>query len=159
MIINNFKEEDIMLLPSILNNNILDDFFNGFDDLFREPSLARIPMSSRGLMTTNVKDLGDDYQLEVELPGYNKEDITATLKKGYLIIAAKREDSKDEKDDKGKYIRRERYSGSCQRSFYVGDDIKEEDFKASFENGVLTLVFPKEKSDVKLEEKKYIPID
>ena len=147
-----------MLLPSILNNNFLDDFFNGFDDTFRLPSFSAFPMTRGRMMNTNIKDLGDKYQLEVELPGYNKEDITATLKKGYLTIAAKKMETKDEKNDKGKYIRRERYCGSCERSFYVGNDLKEKDFKASFENGVLTLTFPKDKSDVKLEEKKYIPI-
>lgn len=146
-----------MLLPSIFRKNFVDDFFDGFDDMFRVPSLTTIPVSR--WMNTNVKDLGDDYQLEIELPGYDKKDITAELNKGHLTIAAKREDSKDEKDKKGKYIRRERYSGSCQRSFYVGEDLKEEDFKASFDKGVLTLIFPKEKSAVKLEDKKYIPIE
>lgn len=146
-----------MFLPSIFNNNFVDDFFDGFDDMFRVPSLTTIPLSGR--MNTNVKDIGDDYQLEIELPGYDKKDITIELNKGHLTISAKKEDSKDDKDDKSKYIRRERYSGSCQRSFYVGNDLKEEDFKASFDNGVLTLVFPKEKSAVKLEENKYIPIE
>lgn len=146
-----------MLLPSIFRDNFVDDFFDGFDEMFRVPSLTTIPVSR--WMNTNVKDLGDDYQLEIELPGYDKKDITAELHKGYLTIAAKKEDSKDKKDDKGKYIRKERYSGSCQRSFYVGEDLNEEDFKASFDNGVLTLVFPKDNSAVKLEEKKYIPIE
>lgn len=146
-----------MLLPSIFRNNFVDDFFDGFDEMLRVPSLTTIPVSR--WMNTNVKDLGDDYQLEIELPGYDKKDITAELNKGYLTIAAKKEDSKDKKDDKGKYICKERYSGSCQRSFYVGEDLNEEDFRASFDNGVLTLVFPKDKSAVKLEEKKYIPIE
>ena len=88
-----------MLLPSIFRNNFVDDFFDGFDEMLRVPSLTTIPVSR--WMNTNVKDLGDDYQLEIELPGYDKKDITAELNKGYLTIAAKREDSKDEKDKKG----------------------------------------------------------
>ncbi|NLP16699.1 MAG: Hsp20/alpha crystallin family protein [Clostridiales bacterium] len=145
-----------MLLPSIFRNNFVDDFFDGFDDMFNFPSIARIP-SSRW-MTTNVRDLGDEYQLEIELPGYDKKDINATLDKGYLTISANREESKDETDKKGKYIRRERYSGSCKRSFYVGDNLDEKDFKASFDNGVLTIVFPKDKVVSTLEEKKQITI-
>ena len=82
-------------------------------------------------MTTNIKDLGNDYLLEIELPGYDKKDITASLDKGYLIISANKEEITDEKDKKGKYIRKERYSGSCRRSFYVGDKLEEKDFKAS----------------------------
>ena len=109
-------------------------------------------------MNTNVKDLGDEYQLEVELPGFDKKDITASLDKGYLTISATRQESKDKSDKKGRYIRRERYSGSLRRSFYVGENLKEEDFKASFENGVLTLIFPKNKSVAKIEDKKYITI-
>lgn len=146
-----------MLLPSIFNNNFMDDFFDDFDDMFRFPSFGRFPMG--GFMNTNIKDLGDEYQLEVELPGFDKNDITAHLDKGYLTISATREKSNDQKDKKGRYIRRERYSGSLRRSFYVGENLKEEDFKASFENGVLTLVFPKEKSISKLEDKKYITIN
>lgn len=145
-----------MLLPSIFNNNSLDDFFDGFNDIFYFPSFARLPMS--GWMNTNIKDLGDSYRLEIDLPGYNKKDITAQLDKGYLTISATKQESKDQKDKKGRYIRRERYSGSCKRSFYVGENLKEEDFKASFENGVLTLIFPKYKSVAKLDDKKYIPI-
>ncbi|CUH92113.1 MAG: Hsp20/alpha crystallin family protein [Bacillota bacterium] len=145
-----------MLLPSIFNNNFVDDFIDGFDDMFNFPSFGRFPVSN--WMNTNVKDLGDEYQLEVELPGFDKKDITASLDKGYLTISATRQESKDKSDKKGRYIRRERYSGSLRRSFYVGENLKEEDFKASFENGVLTLIFPKNKSVAKIEDKKYITI-
>lgn len=147
----------IMLLPSIFRNNFVDDFFNGFDDIFNFPSITGIP-SSRW-MTTNIKDLGNDYLLEIELPGYDKKDITASLDKGYLIISANKEEITDEKDNKGKYIRKERYSGSCRRSFYVGDKLEEKDFKASFENGVLKIEFPKVKEVAKLDKKKHITIN
>ncbi|TAH68861.1 MAG: Hsp20/alpha crystallin family protein [Anaerolineaceae bacterium] len=146
-----------MLLPSIFKNNFVDDFFNGFDDMFSFPSITRVPTSR--WMTTNVKDLGNEYLLEVELPGYDKKDITASLDKGYLTISANKEETKDEDSHKdGKYIRRERYSGSCKRSFYVGDNLKEKDFKASFENGILKIEFPKDNEVAKLDDKKYITI-
>lgn len=146
-----------MLLPSIFNNDFVDNFFHGFDDMFKFPSITQIP-SSRW-MTTNVREVGDEYHLDVELPGFDKKDITASLEKGYLTISATREESKDKSDKKGKYVRRERYTGSCKRSFYVGDNLKEEDFKASYKNGVLTLVFPKDKSHAKLDDRKYIAIE
>lgn len=146
-----------MLLPSILKKNFVDDFFGGFDDMFKFPSITQIPVSRR--MNTNVKDLESDYELEIELPGYDKKDITVSLNKGYLTISATKEESKEESDKNDIYIRRERYSGSCKRSFYVGDSLKEEDVKASFNNGVLTLVFPKEKEVSELDEKKYIAIE
>lgn len=146
-----------MLLPSIFNNNFVDNFFDDFDDMFNFPSFSRFPMT--GWMNTNIKDLGDDYQLEIELPGFDKKDISAHLDKGYLTITASRQDSMDKKDRKGRYIHRERYSGSLKRSFYVGESLKEEDFKASFENGILTITFPKAKTETRLEYRKYIPIE
>ncbi len=145
-----------MLLPSIFKNNFVNDFFDGFDEMFSFPSITRIPASR--WMNTNVKDVGNEYQLEIELPGYDKKDISASLDKGYLTISANKEETKDEKDSDGTYIRKERYSGSCKRSFYVGDNLKEDDFKASFENGILKIEFPKDKEVAKLDEKKYISI-
>lgn len=145
-----------MLLPSIFHNNFVDDFFDDdFDDMLAFPSFGMFPAA--GWMNTNIKDLGNEYQLEIELPGFDKKDISAHLDKGYLIITATRQE--DKKDKKGRYIRRERYSGSCKRSFYVGEKLKEEDFKASFENGVLTISFPKDKTENRIEYRKYIPIN
>ncbi len=142
-----------MLLPSIFERNFVDNFFN---DVFSFPfSLSK----TTNWMSTNVKDNGDEYLLEMELPGFDKKDLRAHLENGYLTITAEREESKDENDEKGRYIHRERYSGSCKRSFYVGDYLKEEDIQASFDNGVLKLVFPKDKKTAKLEEKKYITIE
>lgn len=145
-----------MLLPSIFKNNFVDDFFNGFDELFNFPSITPIPASRS--MTTNIKDLGNEYYLEIELPGYDKKDILASVEKGYLVVSANKEETKDENDKKSQYIRKERYSGSCRRSFYVGDNLEEKDFKASFENGVLKITFPKDKVPSRLEEKKHITI-
>ncbi len=142
-----------MLLPSIFERNFVDSFFN---DVFSFPfSFSK----TSNWMSTNVKDLGNEYQLEMELPGFDKKDLRAHLENGYLTITAEREETKNENDEKGRYIHRERYSGSCKRSFYVGDYLKEEDIQASFDNGVLKLVFPKDNKTTKLEEKKYIAIE
>ena len=142
-----------MLRPSIFNNNFVDSFF---DDMFRWPDTYRKADSS--VMKTDVKDLGDDYELSMELPGYSKEDIQAELKDGILTIRAEKKENKDEKDKEGKYIRRERYYGSCQRSFQVGEALTEEDIHAEFKDGILNIVLPKEKEKPAIEEKKYIPI-
>ncbi len=142
-----------MLLPRIFNHDFTDDFF---DDVFSMPFNFSIPAAK--WMSTDVQDLGDNYQLDIELPGYDKKDIHADLSNGYLTISASKDETKESKDENGKYVRRERYGGSCKRSFYVGSGLKEEDFKASFENGVLKLIFPKEKNTAGIEEKKYIEI-
>ena len=109
-------------------------------------------------MKTDIQEKDNNYVLDMDLPGYEKEDIKAQLKDGYLTITAQKNTSNDEKDEEGNYIRRERYFGKCSRSFYVGDNIKEEDIKANFNNGILELTFPKEVPQ-KEEEMKYITID
>ncbi len=147
-----------MLVPSVFSNNFVDSFFNDsfdhmFDDMFRAPFGTGI-----AAMSTDVQDLGDSYQLDMELPGYAKEDLKADLKNGYLTITAQRSSDNDEKDENGRFVRRERYTGHCQRSFYVGEGVKQEDIKASFENGVLKLVIPKKDAPA-VEEQKYIAIE
>ncbi|MCD8150753.1 MAG: Hsp20/alpha crystallin family protein, partial [Clostridiales bacterium] len=109
-------------------------------------------------MSTDIKDCGDSYQIEMDLPGFAKEDVRAELKKGYLTIRASRTSSNDEKDEKQRYIRKERYSGHYQRSFYVGDAVKQEDIQAKFTDGVLTLMVPKKEKQPEVEESKYIQI-
>ncbi len=143
----------MMLVPSIFKNNFIDDFFD--DGLFKVPAgkNMNIPM----MMHTDVKETETGFVLGIELPGYKKENIQAELKDGYLTINAEREDSKEEKEE-GSYIRKERYTGHCSRSFYVGEDIAEDDIKAKFENGVLTLNIPKEVKKPEEEEKKLIAI-
>ena len=110
-------------------------------------------------MKTDIQEKDNNYVLDMDLPGYEKEDIKAQLKDGYLTITAQKNTSNDDKDEKGNYIRRERYCGKCSRSFYVGDGIKEEDIKANFKNGILQLTFPKEVARKEDEETKYITID
>ena len=142
-----------MMLPSIFNDNFTDSFFDG---------MLSFPYSkqrqSASLMSTDIQDLGQEYQLDMELPGFDKKDVTAHLNDGYLTITAKKESSEDTKDENGRYLRRERYSGSCQRSFHVGKNLKETDIKASFDNGILKLVFPKEEHREMIETKKCIEI-
>ena len=108
---------------------------------------------------TGVRDTDHGYEITMNLPGVKKEDIKAELKDGYLTITANSNSNKDEKDEKGRYIRRERYSGSCSRSFYVGDQVTEGDVKAKFENGTLTLNLPKKEDKSETENKKYIAIE
>ena len=139
------------------NNNLgVSLFDNMFDDFFKDPFFTR--NNSVKVMKTDIQEKDDKYILDMDLPGYDKEDIKAQLKDGYLTISEKKNTSNDEKDEEGNYIRRERYCGKCSRSFYVGDSIKEEDIKASFNNGILELTFPKEVPQ-KEEEMKYITID
>ncbi len=146
-----------MLFTPARRNYELDLFDDFFNDPFFTGNSRRQPDYS--LMRTDIHDDGTSYHLNMELPGFKKEDIQAELKDGYLTISASHEDNKDEKDEKGKLIRQERYSGSCKRSFYVGDALKQEDIKASFENGVLSLQFPKEAPKPVEEAPRYIPIE
>ena len=139
------------------NNNLgVSLFDNMFDDFFKDPFFTR--NNSVKVMKTDIQEKDDKYILDMDLPGYDKEDIKAQLKDGYLTISAQKNTSNDEKDEEGNYIRRERYCGKCSRSFYVGDSIKEEDIKANFNNGILQLSFPKEVAR-KDEGTKYITID
>ena len=139
----------MMTLPSIFRENLLDDFF---DDSFKG-------VNSHEMMRADVKDLENAYELSVTLPGIKKEDIKAELKNGYLTVSATTENSNDEKDKAGNYIRRERFFGSTSRSFYVGEHVREEDIKAKYENGILTLNVPKKDAKQIEEEKKYIAIE
>jgi HSP20 family molecular chaperone IbpA len=129
-------------------------------DDFGFPSVDRIAASKNtsNLMRTDIRENEDTFELDVELPGYKKEDVKAQLKDGYLTVSVAKEENNDVKDKGGKYIRRERYSGSMSRSFYVGEEIQESDIKAKFEDGILKLSFPKEQPK-KIEEPKYIAIE
>ena len=146
------KEILIMFMPSIFRNHFMDDFF---DDDIRFPfSMPR----EQAVMKTDVKEEDDHYELTMELPGYNKEDIKAEIQDGYLVISAEINQNKDEKDDKGNYIRRERYFGRSQRRFAVGSEIKPEDIQASFKDGILQVDIPKKEEKPALPEQKLITI-
>ena len=123
--------------------------------MFNDPFFTR---GENKLMKTDIKEKGDKYLLEVDLPGYEKEDIKIEIEDGYLTVHASMNKNIDESDKDSKYVHKERYVGECSRSFYVGEDIKEEDIKASFKNGTLKLELPK-KEMKKEDSKKYIEIE
>ena len=129
--------------------------YDFFDDFFKDPFFDT---GDSSIMKTDIKEKDNNYELEVDLPGYKKEDIKMHMEEGYLIINAKTNKENDEKDKNGKYIRKERFFGECSRSFYLGNDIKEEDIKANFNNGTLSIEVPKKTQIEKEQEKKYIDI-
>ena len=144
-----------MLLPSIFEKNLFDDFF-GFD--YPSRSFQRAGIGE--VMKTDIKESDTGYELDISLPGYKKEDVKAELKDGYLTISATTSGENSEKDDKsGTYIRRERYSGACSRNFYVGTEVNDEDINAKFQDGILKLYVPKIDVKPAVEEKKYITIE
>lgn len=145
-----------MLMPSIFGESLFDDFFEDFARPARR--LSAISTPSNVVMKTDIKETDSAFELDIDLPGYNKEDVTADLKDGYLTVSAKTKSEKDEKDSDGKFVRRERYAGSCSRSFYVGEHLNETDIDAKFENGVLKLSVPKKEAIPKEDERKYIAI-
>ena len=134
-----------MFMPSILKKGFMDNVFD--DDFFMDFK------NEKAIGKTDIKELKDNYLLEIELPGFAKEDIKAEVNNGYLVVTAEHNNNKEEKDEKGRYIRKERYSGQCMRSFYVGSELKEEDIKAKFENGILKLEVPKKEFEKKLNKK------
>lgn len=148
-----------MMLPTIFGENLFDDFM---DDSFERNFFGgRNPLygkHSKNLMKTDVKETETGYELDIDLPGFKKDEISAHLEDGYLTVSAAKGVDKDEKDNEGRYIRRERYSGSMTRSFYVGNAVTEEDIKAKYEDGILSLSIPK-KDPKAVEAKKYIAIE
>ena len=140
-----------MLMPSIFGEDLFDNFmkdFPFFDDN-TESNVEKKLYGRRGknLMKTDIKETEGGYELEMDLPGFTKDEIKVSLENGYMTISAAKGLDKDEQDKKsGRYIRKERYAGSCERSFYVGEDITEEDIKGEFKHGILKLFVPKKGS-------------
>ena len=129
--------------------------FDLLEDMFRDPFFTS---NESKVMKTDIKEHKDKYVIDIDLPGYKKEDIKLSVDDGYLTVHASM-DSENEEKEKGKYVRRERYMGSCSRSFYVGDAVKSEDIKASFKNGTLKIEVPKKEDKKELAETKYIEIE
>ena len=146
-----------MLMPSIFGEDLFDDFFNDFTRPAK--SVARYNTPTTSVMRTDVKETEGSYELDIDLPGYKKEDVQAQLKDGYMVITAKQQTQNEEQDKNKKYIRRERFYGACSRSFYVGEEIKQEDIKASFKDGILKVSVPKKKAISQVEENRYITIE
>ena len=129
--------------------------FDLFDEMFSDPFFTG---TENKVMKTDIKEKKDKYEIDMYLPGYEKDDIKIEIQDGYLTVHAKVNKNEDEKED-GKYVRKERYIGECSRSFYVGDNVKEEDIKAKFKNGTLKLEVAKKDEQKELPDKKYIQID
>ena len=140
-----------MLMPSIFGEDLFDDFMRDFP--FSDKDMKRMERKLYGhhgknMMKTDIKELNNGYELEMDLPGFAKDEVKASLENGYLTISAAKGVDQDEKEKKsGRYIRRERYAGACQRTFYVGEDIGQEDIKAEFKHGILKLFIPKKEGE------------
>ena len=152
-----------MLMPSIFGEDLFDDFMRDFP--FSDREMKRMERKLYGhhgknMMKTDIRELENGYELEMDLPGFTKDEIKVALENGYLTISAAKGLDKDEKEkDTGKYIRRERYAGACQRSFYVGEDVTQEDIKGEFKHGILKLSIPKKEAKKAIPENKYITIE
>ena len=150
-----------MLYPTIFNDSIFDDLFDLSFPMMRD--MGEVDKKLYGkhaahVMKTDVREHDEGYEVDIDLPGFKKDEITLSLENGYLTITAAKGLDEDDKDKKGKLIRQERYMGTMQRSFYVGKNLTDEDIKAKFEDGVLKLTVPK-KEEKKLPEKKTIMIE
>ena len=151
-----------MLMPSIFGEDLFDDFMRDFP-FYNDKDMKKMEKKlygrrGRNLMKTDIREKDDSYELEMDLPGFTKDEVKASLENGYLTIsAAKGLDKYEKEKETGKYIRRERYAGACQRTFYVGEDVTQEDIKGEFKHGILKLTIPKKAAQV--PEKKYIAIE
>ena len=149
-----------MLMPSIFGENLFDDDWMDFpfDRDFWGRKNPLYGKNANKIMKTDIREHDGGYELDVDLPGFKKDEINVEFENGYLTISAAKGLDKDEQDKKGKYIRRERYAGAMQRSFYVGDEVTQEDIKAKFEDGILRLSIPKKDAQA-VETKKTIAIE
>ncbi len=139
-----------MLVPRIMRNDLWSDWMN---DFWGNQNNQKVDV-----MKTDVKESDKGYSVEIDLPGYKKDDVQATLEDGYLTISASKNSSNEEKDEDGKYIRRERFYGNCSRSFYVGEAVTDADITAKFEDGILNLSIPKKEPE-QIDTKSYIQIE
>ena len=153
-----------MLMPSIFGENLFDDFFGDFpfyydDRAMKDTEKKLYGRHAKNMMKTDVRETDDSYEVDIDLPGFKKDEVNVKLEDGYITISAAKGLDKDEKDKKnGKYIRRERYAGSMSRSFYVGDGISQKDIYAKYESGILRLTLPK-KAPEAIEKENFIAIE
>ena len=145
-----------MLMPSIFGENLFDDFMDDF--AFPDIDKKLYGKHAPHIMKTDVKEKDNAYEVAIDLPGFKKDEIQIQLENGYVTVSAAKGLDKDEKDKEGKYIRRERYAGSCSRSFYIGEGVTQDEIRARFEDGILRLTVPK-KDKKQVEENKYISIE
>lgn len=151
-----------MLMPSIFGEDLFDRFMNDFpfdDRDFKKMEKKLYGHHGKNMMKTDIRETDGSYELDIDLPGFKKDEIKVQLKDGYLTLSAAKGLDKDAKDKEGNYIRRERYAGSMSRSFYVGDGVKEEDIHAKYEDGILKLSLPKKAPKAVEEKDGYIAIE
>ena len=149
-----------MMMPSIFGENLFDDFMNDFSfPTFPNVDKELYGKHAKNLMKTDVKETENAYEIDIDLPGFKKDEIQMELKDGVLTVSAAKGLDKDEEDKKGNYIRKERYAGSMSRSFYVGEGVTQEDIHAKYEHGVLKLSIPKKEEQKKVEKSNYIAIE
>ena len=147
------------MLPSIFRDNLFDDMFDfDFDKEFDRMMRPLYGKHAQNMMKTDVRETDNSYELDIDLPGFKKDEISVQLDNGYLSISASKGLDKDEENKNGKYIRRERYAGAMNRSFYVGDNLTQQDIQAKFEDGILKISVPK-KDVQQIEQNKYIAIE
>lgn len=149
-----------MRVPSIFGENLFDDFMDfPFEREFFGRNNPLYGKHEKNIMKTDIKETDAGYEMDIDLPGFKKENVTAKLENGYLTISAAKGMDKDEKNNEGVYIRRERYCGQCARTFYVGEDVKQEEIKAKFEDGILKVFVPKTEPKKVEEGHNYIAIE
>ena len=149
-----------MLVPSIFGENLFDDFMDfPFDDDFWGRKNPLYGTNAKRMMKTDIRETDGSYELDVDLPGFKKDEIQASLENGYLTISAAKGLDKDDKDKEGKYIRQERYAGAMSRSFYVGDEVTQDEIKAKYEDGILKLSIPKKEKKPAVEQDNHIAIE
>ena len=153
-----------MLMPSVFGEDLFDDFMRDFpfydDKQARRAEKKLYGHRGRNLMKTDIRETDGSYELEMDLPGFTKDEVKVSLENGYLTVQAAKGLDEDEQEKKtGRYIRRERYAGACERSFYVGEDVTQEEIKGEFKHGILRLSIPKKEAKPAVPEKKYIVIE
>ena len=149
-----------MMMPSIFGENLFDDDWMNFpfEQDFWGKKNPLYGKHAKNMMKTDIREHDEGYEVDIDLPGFKKDEIQIELKDGYLTVSAEKGLDKDEEDKKGKYIRKERYAGALSRTFYLGEEIREEEIKAKFENGILSVSIPKEE-EKKVEGPKHISIE
>ena len=149
-----------MMMPSIFGENLFDDFMNDFAfPAFQDVDKALYGKHAKNLMKTDVKDTKDGYEVDIDLPGFKKDEIKIQLNNGTLTVSAAKGLDKDEEDKEKKYVRRERYAGAMSRSFYVGDHVTEEDVHPKYENGILSFTIPKKEQKAVEQKDRFIAIE
>ncbi len=146
------------MFPALMNDTMFADLFDDpFFSGWRNANAEAVAPTS--MMNTDVRETDDAYEVAIDMPGFNKDDIALELKDGYLTVSAHKDEKRDDKDKSGKWLRRERYVGSCSRSFYVGDQVKESDVHASYKDGTLSLEVAKIQPKAKVESGRRIAIE